>query len=30
MRDGRLVDEASLAAPGDAATVLSRLVQLEI
>ena len=30
MRDGRLVDEASLAAPGDAATLLSRLVQLEI
>jgi putative ABC transport system ATP-binding protein len=30
MRDGRLVDEASLAAPGDSATVLSRLVQLEI
>jgi putative ABC transport system ATP-binding protein len=29
MRDGRLVDEASLAAPGDAATVLSRLIQLE-
>ena len=29
MRDGRLVDEASLAAPGDAATVLSRLIQLD-
>ena len=30
MRDGQLVDEARLTAPGDAATVLSRLVQLEI
>ncbi len=30
MRDGQLVDETRLAAPGDAATVLSRLVQLEI
>jgi putative ABC transport system ATP-binding protein len=30
MRDGRLVDQASLTAPGDAATVLSRLVQLEV
>ena len=30
MRDGQLVDETRLAAPGDAATVLSRLVQLEL
>jgi putative ABC transport system ATP-binding protein len=30
MRDGHLLDEASLVAPGDAATVLSRLAQLEI
>jgi len=30
MRDGQLVDEARLTAPGDAAIVLSRLVQLEI
>ena len=30
MRDGQLVDETRLAAPGDAAMVLSRLVQLEI
>ncbi|MCK4471446.1 MAG: ABC transporter ATP-binding protein [Anaerolineae bacterium] len=30
MRDGQLVDEARLTAPGDAATVLSRLVQLEL
>ena len=30
MRDGRLLDQASLTIPGDAATVLSRLVQLEI
>ncbi len=30
MRDGRLVDETHLAVPGDAATVLSRLVQLEV
>ena len=30
MRDGRLVDEASLTIPGDASMVLSRLVQLEI
>jgi putative ABC transport system ATP-binding protein len=30
MRDGRLVDEVQPAAPGDAGTVLSRLVQLEI
>ncbi len=29
MRDGRLVEEASLATPGDAAAVLSRLIQLE-
>ena len=30
MRDGQLVDETRLAAPGDAAMVLSRLVQLEL
>jgi putative ABC transport system ATP-binding protein len=30
MRDGHLVDETQLEAPGDAAAVLSRLVQLEI
>ena len=30
MRDGQLVDEVRPAAPGDAGTVLSRLVQLEI
>ena len=30
MRDGQLVDETRLTAPGDAATVLSRLVQLEL
>jgi putative ABC transport system ATP-binding protein len=29
MRDGHLLDEASLVAPGDTATVLSRLAQLE-
>jgi putative ABC transport system ATP-binding protein len=30
MRDGQLVDEACLTVPGDAAAVLSRLVQLEV
>ena len=30
MRDGQLVDEVQPSAPGDAGTVLSRLVQLEI
>jgi ABC-type lipoprotein export system ATPase subunit len=30
MRDGQLVDEVRPSAPGDAATVLSHLVHLEI
>jgi putative ABC transport system ATP-binding protein len=30
MRDGQLVDQVQPAAPGDAAAVLSRLVQLEL